>query len=59
MINSQLLNKQEVAMRNHVASREEWLKARLELLAADLVPKGRDEDGLSFPMEWIRRHDRY
>lgn len=25
----------------------------------DLVPKGRDEDGLAFPMEWVRRHDRY
>ena len=25
----------------------------------DLVPKGRDEAGLSFTMEWLRRHDRY
>lgn len=25
----------------------------------DLVPKGRDEDGLSFTMEWLRRHDEY
>ncbi len=25
----------------------------------DLVPKGRDEDGLKWPMEWVRRHDRY
>ncbi len=25
----------------------------------DLVPKGRDEDGLSFTMEWLRRHDQY
>ncbi len=25
----------------------------------DLVPKGRDEDSLSFPMEWVRRHDQY
>lgn len=25
----------------------------------DLVPKGRDEDGLSFPMAWVRYHDRY
>ena len=25
----------------------------------DLVPKGRDEDGLAFTMEWIRRHDQY
>jgi predicted dithiol-disulfide oxidoreductase (DUF899 family) len=25
----------------------------------DLVPKGRDEDGFEFPMEWVRRHDWY
>jgi predicted dithiol-disulfide oxidoreductase (DUF899 family) len=25
----------------------------------DLVPKGRDEDNLSYPMEWLRRHDQY
>ena len=25
----------------------------------DLVPKGRDEDGLNFPMAWVRRHDQY
>lgn len=25
----------------------------------DLVPKGRDEDGYSFPMQWVRRHDQY
>jgi len=25
----------------------------------DLVPKGRDEDGLSFTMDWVRRHDEY
>jgi predicted dithiol-disulfide oxidoreductase (DUF899 family) len=25
----------------------------------DLVPKGRDEAGLSFTMEWVRRHDQY
>jgi predicted dithiol-disulfide oxidoreductase (DUF899 family) len=25
----------------------------------DLVPKGRDELGLDFPMEWLRRHDQY
>ena len=25
----------------------------------DLAPKGRDEDGLEFPMEWVRRHDQY
>jgi len=25
----------------------------------DLVPKGRDEAGLEYPMEWVRYHDRY
>jgi predicted dithiol-disulfide oxidoreductase (DUF899 family) len=25
----------------------------------DLTPKGRDEDGLEFTMEWVRHHDRY
>jgi predicted dithiol-disulfide oxidoreductase (DUF899 family) len=25
----------------------------------DLVPKGRDEVGLSFPMAWVRHHDKY
>ncbi len=25
----------------------------------DLVPKGRDEDGLYFPLSWVRHHDRY
>jgi predicted dithiol-disulfide oxidoreductase (DUF899 family) len=25
----------------------------------DLTPKGRDEDGLTFTMEWVRHHDRY
>jgi len=25
----------------------------------DIVPKGRDEDSLSFTMEWLRRHDEY
>lgn len=25
----------------------------------DLVPKGRDEDGLAFSMAWVRHHDRY
>ncbi len=25
----------------------------------DLVPKGRDEDGLLYPMELVRRHDQY
>jgi predicted dithiol-disulfide oxidoreductase (DUF899 family) len=25
----------------------------------DMVPKGRDEDNLRHPMEWLRRHDQY
>jgi predicted dithiol-disulfide oxidoreductase (DUF899 family) len=25
----------------------------------DLVPKGRDEDNLSYGMEWVRHHDNY
>ncbi len=25
----------------------------------DLTPKGRDEDGLRFTMEWVRLHDSY
>ena len=25
----------------------------------DLVPKGRDEQGLSYGMEWLRRRDEY
>jgi predicted dithiol-disulfide oxidoreductase (DUF899 family) len=25
----------------------------------DLLPKGRDEDGLPWPMAWLRRHDSY
>ena len=25
----------------------------------DLTPKGRNEDGLTFPMAWVRHHDRY
>jgi predicted dithiol-disulfide oxidoreductase (DUF899 family) len=25
----------------------------------DLTPKGRDEDGLSFSMSWVRHHDKY
>ncbi|MBX9964257.1 MAG: DUF899 domain-containing protein [Burkholderiales bacterium] len=25
----------------------------------DIAPKGRDEDGLTYPMEWVQHHDRY
>lgn len=25
----------------------------------DLVPKGRDEEGLAWPMKWVRHHDKY
>ena len=28
-------------------------------MVLDMVPRGRDEDGLRFPMEWVRHHDRY
>ena len=33
------------------------MNATYQLL--DLVPKGRDEDGFKFPMEWLRRNDEY
>jgi predicted dithiol-disulfide oxidoreductase (DUF899 family) len=25
----------------------------------DLAPRGRDEDDLAWPMQWLRRHDAY
>jgi predicted dithiol-disulfide oxidoreductase (DUF899 family) len=25
----------------------------------DMTPKGRNEEGLSYPMAWVRHHDRY
>jgi predicted dithiol-disulfide oxidoreductase (DUF899 family) len=25
----------------------------------DVAPKGRDEGGLSFPMAWVKHHDKY
>jgi predicted dithiol-disulfide oxidoreductase (DUF899 family) len=25
----------------------------------DRAPRGRDEEGLDFPMSWVRRHDEY
>jgi predicted dithiol-disulfide oxidoreductase (DUF899 family) len=25
----------------------------------DVLPKGRDEAGLSFPQEWVKHHDKY
>ncbi|MGB7280768.1 MAG: DUF899 family protein [Candidatus Acidiferrum sp.] len=28
-------------------------------MIVDRVPNGRDEGGLSFPMAWVRHHDRY
>jgi predicted dithiol-disulfide oxidoreductase (DUF899 family) len=33
----------------------DWLNGACHAL--DLVPKGRDEDGLEFSMAWVRRHD--
>jgi predicted dithiol-disulfide oxidoreductase (DUF899 family) len=48
---------------NKVVSRKQWLDARKTLLAKekapDMAPKGRDEEGLPYPMAWVRRHDRY
>jgi predicted dithiol-disulfide oxidoreductase (DUF899 family) len=35
----------------------EWLLGAYSYL--DLAPKGRDEENLSFPMAWVRHHDRY
>jgi predicted dithiol-disulfide oxidoreductase (DUF899 family) len=35
---------------------EEWLGVYGYL---DLLPKGRDEEGLPYPMAWVRHHDRY
>ena len=35
----------------------EWLLGAYSYL--DLVPKGRDEDGLPSPMAWARHHDKY
>jgi predicted dithiol-disulfide oxidoreductase (DUF899 family) len=35
----------------------EWLNGAYHYL--DLVPKGRDEDGFDFSMEWLHRHDQY
>ena len=35
----------------------ELMMGAYELL--DLTPKGRDEEGLSHTMEWVRHHDRY
>ena len=33
------------------------LNAAYQML--DLVPRGRDEAALEFPMAWVRHHDRY
>ena len=38
-------------------ARPRHAERRLPLL--DLVPKGRDEEGLPLPMAWVRRHDSY
>jgi hypothetical protein len=32
---------------------------RADRRGLDLLPKGRDEEGLAFPMAWLRHHDRY
>jgi predicted dithiol-disulfide oxidoreductase (DUF899 family) len=46
-----------------VVSHEE-LRAGIDMVKGayhflDLAPKGRDEDGFNFSMEWVRRHDQY
>ena len=35
----------------------DWLNPAYQLL--DLVPKGRDEQGLTHPMAWVKLHDQY
>ncbi len=35
----------------------DWLMGTYHFL--DLVPKGRDEEGLKSPMSWVKHHDRY
>jgi predicted dithiol-disulfide oxidoreductase (DUF899 family) len=35
----------------------ELMMGAYELL--DIAPKGRDEDDLTYPMEWVQHHDRY
>ena len=35
----------------------DWFIGAYHLL--DIVPKGRDEDSLSYGMEWVRHHDKY
>jgi predicted dithiol-disulfide oxidoreductase (DUF899 family) len=42
-------------------SADVWLAPTAQVIGnyLDLVPKGRDEDGFSFSMQWLRRHDQY
>ena len=63
------------AIRAHLTKEKEFTRLRDELSRQrrelpwdipvgtynflDLVPKGRDEDGLAFTMSWVRHHDRY
>jgi len=37
----------------------DMLNGAYHYLYLDLVPKGCDEDNLSYPTEWLRRHDKY
>jgi predicted dithiol-disulfide oxidoreductase (DUF899 family) len=60
-------------MRNQIVLHEEWLKARLDLLAAEKeFTRQRDAltrrrmtmpwervDAFEFSMDWLRRHDQY
>jgi predicted dithiol-disulfide oxidoreductase (DUF899 family) len=52
------------ARREHLAKEKELTRRGLDVLNGayqllDLVPNGRDEDGLPSSMEWLRHDDRY
>jgi predicted dithiol-disulfide oxidoreductase (DUF899 family) len=69
------MSSRRVAIQNRVVSHQDWLKGEMfhtyscqgrgiDIVNGayhflDLVPKGRDEDGLKFPMKWVRRRDQY
>jgi len=52
------------ARKQHLIKEKEFTRLRDQLSAErrnlpNLAPKGRDEDGLSFTMSWVRHHDSY
>jgi predicted dithiol-disulfide oxidoreductase (DUF899 family) len=55
-VNHQVVSESEW-VEAHKARGPEWLLGAYSYL--DLVPKGRDEANLPFPMAWVRHHDRY